>query len=139
MLPQKQGEEAMMSSLTQTIEHEEGEEVKGDTKQLSLKNFLWHGGSAYDAWFSCASNQVTIWVKKLSVSLYEMKFLVFGPFWFLLKQEKVKKNVFCLFVCLIFWLLWYAGSSGSVDSALLFLSAGNGFRNHIPSVVWLAW
>ncbi|GAU30619.1 hypothetical protein TSUD_62390 [Trifolium subterraneum] len=23
-----------------------------------LSNFLWHGGSAYDAWFSCASNQV---------------------------------------------------------------------------------
>nr|GMC69264.1 auxin transporter-like protein 2 [Ipomoea batatas] len=25
---------------------------------FSMKNFLWHGGSAWDAWFSCASNQV---------------------------------------------------------------------------------
>lgn len=24
----------------------------------SMKSFLWHGGSVYDAWFSCASNQV---------------------------------------------------------------------------------
>lgn len=25
-----------------------------------LSSFLWHGGSAYDAWFSCASNQVCL-------------------------------------------------------------------------------
>jgi auxin influx carrier (AUX1 LAX family) len=25
---------------------------------FSMKSFLWHGGSAWDAWFSCASNQV---------------------------------------------------------------------------------
>lgn len=23
-----------------------------------ISNFFWHGGSVYDAWFSCASNQV---------------------------------------------------------------------------------
>jgi len=57
---QKQAEEAMMSSLTQTVEREEGEEVKGETSHFSLRNALWHGGSAYDAWFSCASNQVNI-------------------------------------------------------------------------------
>lgn len=60
MSHQKQGEEAMMSSLTQTGQHEEGEEVKGETSQFTLKNAFWHGGSAYDAWFSCASNQVNM-------------------------------------------------------------------------------
>jgi hypothetical protein len=26
--------------------------------KLSMKSLLWHGGSVWDAWFSCASNQV---------------------------------------------------------------------------------
>ncbi|KAG2406683.1 Auxin transporter-like protein [Vigna angularis] len=60
MSRQKQGEEAMMSSLNQTVEREEGEEVKGETSHFTLKNAFWHGGSAYDAWFSCASNQVNM-------------------------------------------------------------------------------
>ncbi|CAL9769527.1 unnamed protein product, partial [Musa acuminata subsp. burmannicoides] len=27
---------------------------------FSMKSLLWHGGSAWDAWFSCASNQVVL-------------------------------------------------------------------------------
>lgn len=26
---------------------------------FNMKRFLWHGGSVWDAWFSCASNQVS--------------------------------------------------------------------------------
>lgn len=59
MVPQKQGEETMMSSLNETIEREEREEENIGGSHSGLKNLLWHGGSAYDAWFSCASNQVT--------------------------------------------------------------------------------
>ncbi|KAJ3682582.1 hypothetical protein LUZ60_015155 [Juncus effusus] len=35
-------------------------EQDGETKTVKsrLSGLLWHGGSAYDAWFSCASNQV---------------------------------------------------------------------------------
>jgi len=59
MLSEKQGEETMMSSLNETIElNEEREEEKGGSPGSGFKNFLWHGGSVYDAWFSCASNQV---------------------------------------------------------------------------------
>ncbi|OIW16184.1 hypothetical protein TanjilG_18899 [Lupinus angustifolius] len=58
MSPQKQGEETMMSSLNETIEHDEREEENKGISHSGLKNFLWHGGSVYDAWFSCASNQV---------------------------------------------------------------------------------
>jgi len=35
-------------------------EQDGDSSTVKsrLSGLLWHGGSAYDAWFSCASNQV---------------------------------------------------------------------------------
>ncbi|GJV34219.1 auxin transporter-like protein 2 [Tanacetum coccineum] len=35
-------------------------EVEGKPKNVksTISNFFWHGGSAYDAWFSCSSNQV---------------------------------------------------------------------------------
>ncbi|XLT06076.1 hypothetical protein HN51_044825 [Arachis hypogaea] len=63
MSRQKQGgEETMMSSLNETIEREEREELEkeggGSGSHSSLKSLLWHGGSAYDAWFNCASNLV---------------------------------------------------------------------------------
>ena len=60
MLPQKQAEEAIVSNFSET-EHEAREEDKETEEQhsmFSLKSALWHGGSAWDAWFSCASNQV---------------------------------------------------------------------------------
>lgn len=31
---------------------------KASDMKSKLSNMFWHGGSAYDAWFSCASNQV---------------------------------------------------------------------------------
>jgi len=38
------------------------EEMESEGKPRDIKSkllsFLWHGGSVYDAWFSCASNQV---------------------------------------------------------------------------------
>jgi len=36
----------------------DGDEQHGGGK-FSMKSFLWHGGSVWDAWFSCASNQVS--------------------------------------------------------------------------------
>lgn len=37
----------------------EGKPSNNDIKS-KISNLFWHGGSAYDAWFSCASNQVLI-------------------------------------------------------------------------------
>jgi auxin influx carrier (AUX1 LAX family) len=34
------------------------EEQHGGGGKFSVASFLWHGGSVWDAWFSCASNQV---------------------------------------------------------------------------------
>lgn len=36
----------------------ENEEGKSKTVKSKLSSLFWHGGSVYDAWFSCASNQV---------------------------------------------------------------------------------
>jgi len=38
------------------MEQDGGDSSTGVKSRLS--GLLWHGGSAYDAWFSCASNQV---------------------------------------------------------------------------------
>ncbi|XP_004302648.1 PREDICTED: auxin transporter-like protein 2 [Fragaria vesca subsp. vesca] len=64
MLPQKQAEEAIVSNSSDGADHEAkelgAEENKEDENSsfFNVKNFLWHGGSVWDAWFSCASNQV---------------------------------------------------------------------------------
>lgn len=71
MLGQKQAEEAIVPTAANEVEHgggkEEGEEADvGEQPQNSvfqMKNLLWHGGSAWDAWFSCASNQVKFSLK----------------------------------------------------------------------------
>lgn len=64
MLPQKQAEEAIVASLNETESEvggvrEEEKELQ-DQSGFSFKNLLWHGGSVWDAWFSCASNQVIL-------------------------------------------------------------------------------
>lgn len=61
MLSQKQTEEELVTSFNENDQHEEkGEEIKEDHSKFGLKSLLWHGGSVYDAWFSCASNQVLL-------------------------------------------------------------------------------
>ncbi|KAL8547259.1 hypothetical protein ACS0TY_006834 [Phlomoides rotata] len=60
MLGQKQAEEAIISTFNETEDGGGGKAEEGPEEQpiISVKNMLWHGGSAWDAWFSCASNQV---------------------------------------------------------------------------------
>lgn len=54
-------------------ERENGvEEIDG---KFSMKSFLWHGGSVYDAWFSCASNQVAQVLLTLPYSFSQMGML----------------------------------------------------------------
>lgn len=63
MLNQKQAEEAIVATYNETDNDGNGQqqskEAEEDDSMFNVKSFLWHGGSAYDAWFSCASNQVT--------------------------------------------------------------------------------
>lgn len=59
MVPEKQAEEAIVSAIQNETEADDRQEEMAINSNLSFKSFLWHGGSVYDAWFSCASNQVT--------------------------------------------------------------------------------
>ncbi|MFS7909992.1 putative amino acid transporter, transmembrane domain-containing protein [Helianthus anomalus] len=62
MLLNKQAEEAIVPGEIKGAneqEQQQGEQEAGVERSMSgFKNFFWHGGSAYDAWFSYASNQV---------------------------------------------------------------------------------
>lgn len=61
MSTHKQAEEAIVSSFNETEQDGGKEEESAEEHTVfSVRNMLWHGGSAYDAWFSCASNQVII-------------------------------------------------------------------------------
>ncbi|KAG6494134.1 hypothetical protein ZIOFF_049153 [Zingiber officinale] len=62
MLSQKHAEEtAIAADGISILDQEPGGAKEGDAEPsagFSLKSLLWHGGSSWDAWFSCASNQV---------------------------------------------------------------------------------
>ncbi|CAF1793289.1 unnamed protein product [Brassica oleracea] len=69
MSGEKQAEEAIVvSGVSEAGDDGAGGKVEDSTAEdinsgdasdgFSMKSFLWHGGSAWDAWFSCASNQV---------------------------------------------------------------------------------
>ena len=69
MVPGEQAEDAIVQA--DVANGKDGEEVSAmgvggdaDAEQqqhdgkFTMKSLLWHGGSVWDAWFSCASNQV---------------------------------------------------------------------------------
>lgn len=63
MPPQEQAEEAIVPTTGEMeIDGSNKEEERGGDEEahgsFSMKSILWHGGSVWDAWFSCASNQV---------------------------------------------------------------------------------
>lgn len=63
MLGEKQAEESIVPSNYSETENGErggkgGDGEFEDHSVFSMKNILWHGGSVWDAWFSCSSNQV---------------------------------------------------------------------------------
>jgi auxin influx carrier (AUX1 LAX family) len=72
-------------------------EQDGDEKTVKsrLSGLLWHGGSAYDAWFSCASNQVHI-SSFLSIVIYSLP-----------HANSTKNVLFLLFVLLCWGFRWH--------------------------------
>nr|KYP35247.1 Auxin transporter-like protein 2 [Cajanus cajan] len=64
VLPQKQAEEAIVASLNETKSEvgvrEEAEKKLQEHSSFSFKSLLCHGGSIWDAWFSCAVAQVLL-------------------------------------------------------------------------------
>ncbi|XP_058737039.1 auxin transporter-like protein 2 [Vicia villosa] len=56
MVSRKHADEAVASSGFNETNQQEGE--KEQNSSFSVKDLLWDGGSVYDAWFTCTSNQV---------------------------------------------------------------------------------
>lgn len=127
MLAQKQAEEAIVSNFSEAHDHEGKEDHHQDkeeenTSLFNVKNFLWHGGSVWDAWFSCASNQV-------------------HP-----PTQYKRDSKFCFFLTRLTKLLIpfdfcfpFAGSSSAFDTAILILSAGIIIRHLAANILWNRW
>ncbi|KAM1419635.1 hypothetical protein ACFXTO_023159 [Malus domestica] len=74
-LKKKQSEEAI--TFNQTVNREEEEaHAADDNSGFNLRSFIWHGGSIYDAWFSCASNQVAQVLLTLPYSFSQLGMLL---------------------------------------------------------------
>lgn len=58
------GEEKVVVETVLAGNYVEMETDSGKPKNLkaSISQLFWHGGSAYDAWFSCSSNQVIFFI-----------------------------------------------------------------------------
>ena len=98
------------------------QEEKPNQAPLSFKSLLWHGGSVYDAWFSCASNQVL----KPQISQNPQNPIVYNALFMM-----IKLSPFCFGVL--------KGCSSSVNAAILFFSTGYALRHHISSILRHHW
>uniref|UniRef100_A0A151UGL6 Auxin transporter-like protein 2 n=1 Tax=Cajanus cajan TaxID=3821 RepID=A0A151UGL6_CAJCA len=69
----------MIPSLNETDSEvgvrEEVEKELQEHSSFSFKSLLWHGGSIWDAWFSCASNQVKSMLLTLPCSFAQLGML----------------------------------------------------------------
>ncbi|KAJ8452994.1 hypothetical protein Cgig2_014757 [Carnegiea gigantea] len=54
----KEMDTVIIGNHTAMEKHDEEAAKTNTSFKTALSNLLWHGGSTYDAWFSCASNQV---------------------------------------------------------------------------------
>lgn len=85
-----------------------------------LSNFLWHGGSAYDAWFSCASNQVSF--SSINVFLYIV-------IWFFIMRFNI----------MLHYMICDSGGSSSAYVTILIFPAGNAFWHTFSTLLWYTW
>ena len=69
------GEEKVVVETVLAGNYVEMETDSGKPKDLkaSISQLFWHGGSAYDAWFSCSSNQVILFVSYIFVICHAKK------------------------------------------------------------------
>lgn len=126
MLAQKQAEEAIVTNFSeQALDNDHGgggkeEDHRDQSEQhsvFSVKSFLWHGGSAWDAWFSCASNQVTKFIQKFPLKPP----LISSSFSFTFSSISFSEN--------------FAGCSSTSNSSILILSTGYGLRRRISDIL----
>ena len=125
MVGQTQAEEAIVPTAANEVEQSSGKEKGGEldggeqpqNSVFQMKNLLWHGGSVWDAWFSCASNQVKF---SLTSPEYSSEF----------PRETTKS------LSLTGFFRIFTGRSSAFDSALLIFTARNALRHHFPDFLW---
>jgi auxin influx carrier (AUX1 LAX family) len=96
-------------------------ETEGKPKDMKARfsKFLWHGGSAYDAWFSCASNQVNF--------LYSLQSFF----------HSYRKLMLFLTSLLVFS-FFFPGGSSIAYIALLIFSTRDAIRHLLSALLWVA-
>ncbi|KAL7610489.1 auxin transporter-like protein 2 [Lactuca sativa] len=94
MVPNKQAEGAIVpGEMKGSNEQEQGEgQVGVDQSVSAVKNFLWHGGSAYNGRFSCVSNQESSF-KSFMDSLVLEAGLLFSVLYVQYRARKETENV----------------------------------------------
>lgn len=108
-------------------------DTEGKPKDIKskLSNFLWHGGSVYDAWFSCASNQVG---SVFFLSIYSFPCSVFVPF------HVMSSNMCFYWFFLILFMMSFphiSGGSSSAYVAILIFPTGNALWDTFSTLLWL--
>ncbi|CAA0832852.1 Auxin transporter protein 1 [Striga hermonthica] len=123
MLAQKQAEEAIVSTFDSA--ENGGKETAGNAEEppiLSVKNMLWHGGSAWDAWFSCASNQVAQVLLTLPYSFSQLGML--------------SGIIFQVFYGLVGSWTAYLISVLYIEYRMRKEKQGHSFKNHVIQRTW---
>lgn len=115
----------MASEKVETIvagNYLEMEREEGDSKSTKsrLSALFWHGGSVYDAWFSCASNQALMLL--CLFSCFSLRLCVMG------------NNGFTYAVCLF---IWNVGCPSASHTALLVFTTGDVIWNSLSTVLWV--
>lgn len=102
-------------------------ETEGKPRDVKTKisNFFWHGGSVYDAWFSCASNQVR------TLHFLSQKELPITAFFFLFLFQFANDFSFLCSVNSFF----VSGGSSSAYLAVLIFPAGNAIRHTFSALL----
>jgi hypothetical protein len=128
MFPGEQAEDAIVADVanpngkegetrggTMGVEGGVGDREQEDQHggKFTMKSLLWHGGSVWDAWFSCASNQVN----NIPSYAHGSRCQDARPL------ELSNKS------------MAFAGGAGAADAAVLVLADGHGLRRAAPGVL----
>ena len=109
------------------MEREEGDSSKPTKGKLST--LFWHGGSVYDAWFSCASNQAKILLPHFPFSIFISYPFCYYYFSFLV-SDVFSDSGFVSFP----W--FFTGCSSASYTSIFIFTTGDAFWDSLPTLLW---
>lgn len=106
----------------------EREEEGSKSTSGKLSRLFWHGGSVYDAWFSCASNQALTHTALIIMCIFPI-----------LKQIKPSfgvaiKGLMIFLVCC--WISFHIGCTSVTDTTIFLFTTGDVIWDHISAFLW---